>query len=116
MRISDWSSDVCSSDLEPPHSVEDLGFARQEMALAEKAREKVAPLNVRNDGRGRRGGLRGGRGNGHDRSPKTEGSGGQAAALRRHPVPFPFTPSPSIFAVPPGLVAMAGVPWGVENI
>src|SRR3546814_9223115 len=35
---------------EPPHSVEDLGFARQEMALAEKAREKVAPLNVRNDG------------------------------------------------------------------
>src|SRR3546814_5221099 len=71
------------------------------MALAEKAREKVAPLNVRNDGRGRRGGLRGGRGNGHDRSPKTEGSGGQAAALRRHPVPFPFTPSPSLFAVPP---------------
>src|SRR3546814_17527592 len=35
MRISDWSSDVCSSDLAPLHQVADLHVAGHHLAVAQ---------------------------------------------------------------------------------
>src|SRR3546814_1897392 len=54
MRISDWSSDVCSSDLERiPGEDVDLHMADLKIAAAGDGRNAAFPLHLREQGRRR---------------------------------------------------------------
>src|SRR3546814_11276304 len=44
MRISDWSSDVCSSDLNPPPSTRPDGIVDLQSFMAERLRSEVERL------------------------------------------------------------------------
>src|SRR3546814_16560301 len=57
MRISDWSSDVCSSDLDELHALDAAGVRGHFLPLVDPRKLTPAPMLAVADGRGDDGGL-----------------------------------------------------------